>query len=209
MYEKIIKPIFDFLLALLILVLSSPFLLLGMLYIKWDSKGPVLFKQERIGKDNQIIIIYKLRTMILDQYDQEGRKLRDKERVTKAGKLIRKLSLDEIPQLINILKGEMSFIGPRPLLVRYYPYYTDEELRRHDVKPGLTGLAQINGRSNIGWEERFKYDVEYVDNLSFALDVHIFFETLMKVIKGSDTSVSNRPKNLVSFDQHRRFKKLR
>ena len=203
-YQYYIKRIFDLLLALTLLLVSSPMILIACILIKVDSEGPVIFKQTRIGKDCKEFTIYKLRTMKLQTHDKDGRKLRDRERVTRMGKIIRKLSLDELPQLINIIKGEMSFIGPRPLLVRYLPFYTEEELRRHDVLPGITGLAQINGRSFLSWEERFAYDVEYVDNISLNLDIKILFKTINKVFKGEGTSTI-RPKNLVDFDKHRSY----
>lgn len=207
-YQYYIKRSMDFLIALILLVVSSPFILISCILIKIDSKGPAIFKQTRIGKDTKQFTIYKLRTMKLETHNKNGRKLRDRERVTRAGKIIRKLSLDELPQLINIVKGEMSFIGPRPLLVRYLPYYTYEEMRRHNVLPGITGLAQINGRSFLNWEDRFAYDVKYVENISFKLDIQIFLKTIYKVLNGEGTSAI-RPKNMVDFDEHRNYKKLR
>lgn len=208
LYERYFKRVFDLMFAIILLILSIPFIFLGSIFIKLDSFGPVFFKQTRIGYKCEKFKIYKLRTMRLETHDEEGRKLKDSERITKAGRLIRMLSIDELPQLLNILKGEMSFIGPRPLLVRYLPYYTKKEIRRHDVLPGITGLAQINGRSNIQWEERFDYDLEYVNNMSLILDIKILLKTVQKVFKGSDTSII-RPKNLVDFDEHRNFKKMR
>lgn len=206
-YNKVIKRGLDFLFALALLVLGLPFLLIGILLIKIDSKGPVFFSQERIGHLNKPFTIYKLRTMSLETH-RDGIKLRDRERVTKSGRIIRKLSIDELPQLINILRGDMSFVGPRPLLPRYYPYYTDEELKRHDVRPGITGLAQIKGRGNLQWEERFSYDLYYVNNLSPLLDLQIVLKTIQKVIKSEGTSTV-RPPNLVDFDVHRNFEKRR
>lgn len=150
--------------------------------------------------------IYKLRTMDTREFDEDGNKIRDRNRVTRSGKIIRKLSLDEIPQFFNILKGDMSFIGPRPLVVRYLPYYTEEELRRHDVLPGITGLAQVNGRGYLQWEDRFKYDLEYVDNVSLSLDVKILFLSIYTVIKKEGTSTI-RPADLVDFDIHRQNEK--
>lgn len=209
MYKKYIKRILDILLALILFIIGLPFIIIGAIFIKIDSKGPILFTQERIGYKNQKFKIYKLRTMDLVPFDKDGNRRKDRDRVTKAGKIIRKLSIDELPQLINIIKGEMSFIGPRPLVLRYYHYYTDDELRRHDVRPGITGLAQVNGRSNLNWEERFKYDLYYVDNLSFLLDLKICLQTIKKIILGSDTTVTARPKNLKDFDAERNFQKLR
>jgi len=146
--------------------------------------------------------------MIVRTHDETGRKLDDKDRVTRVGRVIRRLSIDELPQLVNIIKGDMSFVGPRPLLVRYLPYYTDSELRRHEVRPGITGLAQINGRGFLQWEERFKYDLEYVDNLSFLLDAKILLRTVYQVLSGEGSS-TDRPSYLVDFDEHRRFMKMR
>lgn len=209
MYKHFIKRLLDIVFSFIILIFGIPFILIGAILIKLDSKGPIFFKQPRIGKDNKEFTVYKLRTMDLVVFDENGKRRKDKDRITKSGRIIRKLSLDELPQLVNVFLGDMSFVGPRPLLVRYYPYYTDEELRRHEVRPGITGLAQINGRSNLLWEERFAYDVQYVDNLTFLLDMKIVFNTFMKVFRGSDTGVSDRPKNLVDFDVHRKNIKLR
>lgn len=207
-YNKYIKRSFDFAVASLVLILTSPILLFVMILIKLDSNGPALFQQTRIGKNNKEFTIYKLRTMNQNMYNEKHEKIRDRDRVTKVGKIVRKLSLDELPQLINIVKGEMSFIGPRPLLVRYLPYYNDHEIKRHSVLPGITGLAQINGRSFLNWEERFDFDVTYVHNISFVLDVKILYKTLVKVLKGEGTSTI-RPPNLVDFDKHRGFKRVR
>jgi lipopolysaccharide/colanic/teichoic acid biosynthesis glycosyltransferase len=153
-----------------------------------DPKGPVLFRQKRPGKDAKIFEIYKFRTMKVET-ERDGRKLSDMERMTKAGSVLRKTSIDELPQLFNIIKGEMSFIGPRPLLVEYLKYYTEEEMRRHEVRPGISGLAQVNGRNNLQWEERFKYDIKYVNNLSIKIDTIIFFKTLEKIFKHENIKV--------------------
>ncbi len=209
MYKIFFKRLLDFIMSVVLLVLGLPFIIIGAIFIKIDSPGPVVFTQERIGYKNKKFKIYKLRTMDLVPFDSEGNRRKDKDRITKAGKIIRKLSIDELPQLLNIIKGEMSFIGPRPLVLRYYHYYTDEELRRHDVRPGITGLAQVNGRSNLNWEDRFRYDVYYVDNLSFLLDLKILFKTIRKIVSGADTSVTTRPKNLKDFDAERNFEKVR
>lgn len=203
-YVKYIKRSIGFIIALVFLVLTLPLLLLGAILIKIDDNGPILFKQKRIGYKGKEFTIYKIRSMKLQEYDEVGRKLRDKERVTKAGKFVRRTSIDELPQLLNILLGDMSFIGPRPLLVRYLPYYTDEELHRHDVRPGITGLAQINGRSNLGWSKRFEYDIEYVKNISLMTDIKIILKTIVKVFQGKDTSVMERPKNFQSLDIERK-----
>lgn len=177
-----VKRIIDLLLALFLLIICLPLMLLIAIFIKLDSKGPVIFKQKRVGKDNKIFTIYKFRTMITDT-ERNGRQLSDFERMTRIGRILRELSLDELPQLINIIKGEMSFVGPRPLLVEYLDYYDDYQLKRHKVLPGITGWAQVNGRNLLSWEERFKYDVWYVENMSFLLDLKIVFLTLVKVLK--------------------------
>ncbi len=204
MYRHFFKRVIDFIIALVLIILSLPFLLIGAIAIKADDRGPVFFNQERVGKDNKIFTIYKLRSMKMQTHDPvTGRKLRDKERVTRAGRFVRKTSIDELPQLFNVLKGDMSFVGPRPLLVKYLPYYTNEELHRHDVRPGITGLAQVNGRSNLPWEERFAYDLEYVKHITFLGDLSIWWKTIQKVFKGSDTSVNERPKGFVSLNLQR------
>ncbi len=205
-YRRYIKRSFDFIFALIGLIVTFPFLLITFIFIKLDTPGPLLFVQERIGYGLQRFKIYKLRTMDTREFDEDGNKIRDRNRVTRSGKIIRKLSLDEIPQFFNILKGDMSFIGPRPLVVRYLPYYTEEELRRHDVLPGITGLAQVNGRGYLQWEDRFKYDLEYVDNVSLSLDVKILFLSIYTVIKKEGTSTI-RPADLVDFDIHRQNEK--
>lgn len=208
MYRKIFKRNLDFFAALILFALSLPILLISAVWIRLDSPGSPFFVQERIGYKNRPFKVIKLRTMKLETQDEEGRKLRDRQRVTRSGATLRKLSIDELPQLINILKGDMSFVGPRPLIPRYFPYYTDEELRRHEVLPGITGLAQVNGRSDLQWEERFSYDLTYVDKLSFLLDLKIVIKTLEKIISRENTSTI-RPANLVDFDIHRNFEKLR
>ena len=177
MYAKYIKRLLDFLLSLIALILLSP---LGK---------PAIFKQERPGKNEKIFTLYKFRTMT-DEKNENGELLPDEQRLTKFGKLLRSTSLDELPELINIIKGDMAIVGPRPLLVRYLPYYTEEERHRHDVKPGLTGLAQVSGRNLLKWEERFKIDVNYVKNISFKIDMKIFFLTIKKVLLGSDIQPS-------------------
>jgi len=144
--------------------------------------SPIIFKQERPGRDGKIFTLYKFRTMT-DKRDERGELLPDSERLTKFGKLLRSTSIDELPELVNILKGDMSIVGPRPLLVKYLPLYTAEQMRRHEARPGITGYAQANGRNAISWEKKFEYDVEYVDNVSFALDVKILFKTVFSVLR--------------------------
>lgn len=179
----IVKRIFDFSFALLLLILLSPIMLISAVAIKLESKGSAFFKQQRPGKDGKIFTIYKFRTMRMET-EQNGRKLTDMERMTRVGSILRKTSIDELPQLINILRGEMSFIGPRPLLVEYLKYYTPEQMRRHEILPGISGWAQVNGRNGISWEEKFKLDVWYVDNISFWLDVKILLLTIWNVVSG-------------------------
>ena len=180
----------DIFFAIIILTFSSPFLLLAMLLTKLTTKGPIFFKQLRPGKHGQIFTIYKLRTMTMET-NSNGQLLPDVQRITKLGNIFRQLSIDELPQLINIIKGEMSFIGPRPLLVQYLEYYTPEQMRRHDVLPGITGWAQVNGRNAIDWESRFKLDLWYVENVSFLVDVKIIIATVKKVLMKKDINNSS------------------
>ena len=189
MYKKIIKPIFDVVLALVLLLLLSPLLLIVVLGIYIQGERPVFFKQKRPGKDGKIFTIYKLRTMT-NEKDEEGNLLPDEQRLHSFGKLIRSLSLDELPQLFNVIKGEMSFIGPRPLLIEYLPLYNEEQKRRHDIKPGITGWAQVNGRNSISWKKKFELDTFYVDNISFLLDMRIVWLTLKKIIQREGVSSS-------------------
>jgi len=173
----------------LIILLSPIFVLISLLiYLKLGR--PIFFRQDRPGKKNKVFSIYKFRTMS-EEYDVEGKLLSDEKRLKGFGARIRALSLDELPQLFNILKGEMSFIGPRPLLIEYLPLYNEEQASRHDVTPGITGWAQVNGRNVISWKEKFEYDVYYVKNLSFILDVKIFFLTLLKVLKKENISAKD------------------
>ncbi len=181
-YKKLFKPLFDRVLALILLLLFSPVLLLCAWLIKKHLGSPVLFRQERPGKGGEIFKIFKFRTMS-DARDAEGNLLSDEERLAGIGKRIRSLSLDELPQLLNVLRGEMSFVGPRPLLVEYLPLYSQEEARRHEVLPGITGWAQVNGRNAISWEEKFALDLYYVEHQSFWLDMKILYLTAQKVFK--------------------------
>lgn len=180
-YAKFFKRLIDFILsACAIIVLGIPLLIVALL-IKVKLGSPVLFKQRRPGKNGEIFAIYKFRTMT-DERDANGNLLPDNERLTDFGKLLRSTSIDELPEILNIVKGDMAIIGPRPLLEEYLPLYNEEQAHRHDVRPGLTGWAQINGRNTISWEDKFKYDVEYVRNISFMFDLKIFFLTIKKVI---------------------------
>lgn len=179
------KRIFDFIVSFFAIILLSIPMIIVALIIRVSIGSPVIFKQKRPGLMGKSFYISKFRTMTNDT-DGTGKLLSNEQRLTKVGKLIRKLSLDELPQLFNVLKGDMSFVGPRPLLMEYLPLYNKEQSRRHDVRPGITGWAQVNGRNNISWEERFKLDVWYVDNRSFVLDMRIMFLTFLKVFKRSD-----------------------
>lgn len=182
MYKAIIKPIFDFFSALLGLVLLIPFFLLITFFLFFANDGKPFFFQSRPGKNGKIFKIVKFKTMN-DRKDENGKLLPDSERLTKFGKFVRKTSLDEIPQLLNVIKGDMSLIGPRPLLTQYLHLYSDFQNRRHEVKPGITGWAQVNGRNAISWDKKFEFDVWYVDNASLFLDIKILFKTVLKVIK--------------------------
>lgn len=176
-----VKRFLDFIFALIILTFSSWIMLLASVAIKLESKGPILFKQQRPGKDCEIFTVFKFRTMIVET-EKEGMPLSDIERITKIGLFFRMTSIDELPQLFNILRGEMSFIGTRPLLVQYLDLYSPEERRRHEVIPGISGWAQVNGRNCLNWNERLKFDVWYVENQSFLLDFYILILTIKKVI---------------------------
>ena len=202
MYRRFIKRLLDIILALIGLILLSPVFLILMLLVRKKLGSPVFFHQERPGKDGKIFGLMKFRSMT-DARDEEGNLLPDAERLPHFGKVLRATSLDELPEFFNILKGDMSFIGPRPLLVRYLPYYTEKENHRHDVRPGLTGLAQINGRNALGWEQRFAYDLEYVNHCTFFMDLKIIGMTLGKVLKRSGT-LSGADQTVADFDVYRR-----
>ena len=182
MYKIFFKPLLDFILSLLGLIISSPLFLIVIIALLFANKGKVFFLQNRPGKNGKIFKIIKFRTMN-NKRDAHGNLLPDVERLTKIGKLVRKTSLDEIPQLINVLLGNMSLIGPRPLLPEYLPLYNDFQKKRHHIKPGITGWAQINGRNAVEWDKKFMFDVWYVENMSFLLDLQIMFLTLKKVLK--------------------------
>ena len=182
MYKIFFKPLLDFVLSLLGIIVTSPLFLIVIIALLFANKGKVFFLQKRPGKNEEIFKIIKFRTMN-DKRDAHGNLLPDEERLTSIGKLVRKTSLDEIPQLINVLLGNMSLIGPRPLLPEYLPLYNDFQKKRHLIKPGITGWAQINGRNAVDWEKKFMFDVWYVENMSFLLDLQIMFLTLKKVLK--------------------------
>jgi undecaprenyl phosphate N,N'-diacetylbacillosamine 1-phosphate transferase len=195
MYKRFFKRLFDFIIALSILVIAFPVLLLLYLILFYQNKSKVFFYQQRPGLDQKPFRIIKFKTMT-DAKDKDGNFLPDNQRITKAGSLIRKLSLDELPQLINVLKGDMSLVGPRPLLFKYIPLYSQEQLRRHNVRPGITGWAQVNGRNAIAWTKKFEYDVYYVDHMSLLFDIKIIWITFVKVITRHGVNQSiDRPMN--------------
>lgn len=179
-YKRYVKRLMDFILSLIAIIVLSPILLIVAIFVKIKLGGPVLFKQQRPGLNEKIFTMYKFRTMT-DKRDENGELLPDSVRLTKFGKILRSTSLDELPELFNIIKGDMSIIGPRPLLVQYLPLYNEHQKRRHNVRPGLSGLAQISGRNAISWENKFNLDVEYVDSVSFLGDWRIIFLTIKKV----------------------------
>ena len=188
MYRFILKHCIDFVIALCLLLFVSSFLIFIIIFLYFANKGAgVFFTQDRTGKDAKIFKAIKFKTMT-DERDAEGKLLPDEIRLTKVGRIVRSLSIDELPQLFNVLKGDMALIGPRPLLPKYLPLYSKEQFRRHEVRPGITGWAQVNGRNNISWQKKFELDVWYVDHLSFALDVKIFFLTIKKVFMREDIS---------------------
>lgn len=193
MYKNVLKRILDFSIALIGLMVAIPIFIFAGISLFILNKGKVFFLQARPGKGGHIFKVVKFKTMT-DEKDQNGHLLPDHKRLTKVGKFIRSTSLDEIPQLINVLKGDMSLVGPRPLLVQYLPLYSEEQARRHEVKPGITGWAQVNGRNAISWKKKFEYDVWYVDHISFMLDFTIMLRTLKNVLQrqgiSSETSVT-------------------
>lgn len=184
-YELIFKRPMDFLLSLIALILLSPVILIVAILVRIKLGSPIIFKQQRPGLNERIFNIYKFRTMT-DKKDENGKLLPDEIRLTKFGKFLRSTSLDELPGLFNILKGDMSIVGPRPLLVIYLRYYSEEERKRHFVRPGLTGLAQVNGRNYMTWEDRFNFDLNYVEKVTLSKDLDIIFKTVIKVIKRSN-----------------------
>lgn len=201
MYKNFFKRAIDFMIVLLALLIIWPFLLIIYIWLTIANKGAgAIFYQERPGKDGKIFRTIKFKTMT-DDRDADGNLLPDAQRLTKVGTFVRKTSIDELPQLINVLKGDMALIGPRPLLVKYLPYYTVREQLRHTVRPGITGWAQVNGRNHVLWEERFELDVYYVENLSLMMDIRVLCKTIINVIKRKDVTVVT---NLPDFDVYRK-----
>lgn len=190
MYRKYFKRLVDTVLALILLILTLPFSVLAACFLFFANQGSVFFVQQRPGLHGKPFRIIKFKTMN-DRRDANGELLPDAVRLTKVGRLVRKTSVDELPQLINVLRGDISLIGPRPLLMEYLPLYTETQRRRHEVRPGITGWAQVNGRNTLSWEKKFAYDVYYVDHLSMALDVKIFFLTILKILQGEGISAEN------------------
>ncbi len=203
MYAKYIKRLLDFLLSLLGLVILSPLLVILIILVRVKLGSPVFFGQKRPGYQQKIFLLHKFRTMT-DERDENGNLLPDKDRLTSFGRFLRKTSLDELPELFNILKGDMSFIGPRPLLPEYLPYYTEREQLRHTVRPGLTGLAQASGRNMVNWDRRLAFDVEYVENLSFAMDCKVIVKTVQTVLGHSETVAEDTNAAEGNFAQIRR-----
>ena len=186
MYKKFIKRFLDLILSLMALIILMPLMLIIYILVRVKLGKPAIFKQERPGKDEKIFTLYKFRTMT-DEKDENGNLLPDEQRLTKFGKMLRSTSLDELPELINIIKGDMSIVGPRPQLVRDMVFMTEIQRKRHSVRQGLTGLAQVNGRNNITWEEKINYDLNYVNNITLIDDIKIVFKTIIKVFKREDT----------------------
>jgi len=198
MYRFFFKRILDLITAIVVLILTLPITIVVYLILFKQNNGKVFFFQKRPGRHQKAFNIIKFKTMT-DAKDSEGKLLPDNQRITKAGKVIRKLSIDELPQLLNVLKGDMSLVGPRPLLFKYMPLYSVEQLRRHEVRPGITGWAQVNGRNSIAWTKKFEFDVYYVDKLSFLLDIKILWFTFLKVIKTEGVNqTEDRP--MLPFD---------
>ena len=189
MYKHFFKRILDFLISLIAIICLSPFLLVMMVLLHFANKGAgVFFLQDRPGKDGKIFYVIKFKSMT-DEVDENGELLPNDQRITKIGKFIREFSIDELPQLFNVLKGDMSIVGPRPLLTRYLLLYSPEQARRHEVRPGVTGWAQVHGRNNITWHEKFKLDVWYVDHCTLWTDIKVIFMTIKNVVSGKDVSV--------------------
>lgn len=206
MYRKFLKRFLDIIISLIFILCFWWLYIVIAILVKMKLGSPVLFKQDRPGLNEKIFKMYKFRTMT-DEKDKNGILLSDAERLTKFGKFLRSTSLDEIPEFFNILRGDMSLIGPRPLLVEYLNYYTDDEKKRHNVRPGISGWAQVNGRNSLSWEEKFKYDIEYVEKLSFLFDFKIVLLTIKKVLKREDISDFKEENKEIDFDKYREMEK--
>ena len=205
MYRKFLKRFLDIIISLIFILCFWWLYVVIAILVRIKLGGPILFKQDRPGLNEKIFKMYKFRTMT-DEKDKEGNLLPDVERLTKFGKFLRSPSLDEIPEFFNILKGNMSLIGPRPLLVKYLDYYTIEEKKRHSVRPGVSGWAQVNGRNSLSWEEKFKFDIEYVEKMNFLFDLKIVFLTIKKVIKREDISDFKELNKEIDFDKYREMR---
>lgn len=206
MYRKFFKRFLDIIISLIFILCFWWLYIVIAILVRIKLGSPVLFKQDRPGLNEKIFKMYKFRTMT-DEKDKDGNLLPDAERLTKFGKFLRSTSLDEIPEFFNILRGDMSLIGPRPLLVEYLNYYTNNEKKRHNVRPGISGWAQVNGRNSLSWEEKFKYDIEYVEKLSFLFDFKIVFLTIKKVLKREDISDFKKENKEIDFDKYREMEK--
>lgn len=206
MYRKFLKRFLDIIISLIFILCFWWLYLIIAILVRMKLGSPVLFKQDRPGLNEKIFKMYKFRTMT-DEKDKDGNLLPDAERLTKFGKFLRSTSLDEIPEFFNILRGDMSLIGPRPLLVEYLNYYTNDEKKRHNVRPGISGWAQVNGRNSLSWEEKFKYDIEYVEKLSFLFDFKIVLLTIKKVLKREDISDFKEENKEIDFDKYREMEK--
>ena len=204
MYRKFIKRILDIILSLIAIIILTPIYLILSILVLIFMGWPIIFRQPRPGKNEKIFNMYKFRTMT-NKKDKQGKLLPDNQRLNKFGKILRRTSLDELPELFNILIGDMSFVGPRPLLVKYLPYYTKKEHHRHDVRPGLTGWAQANGRNLLSWNARFKYDLEYVNNLSFKMDLKVIVRTI-KVVFKSEGITDGKTETMTCLDEVRKKK---
>lgn len=204
MYKKFFKRFFDIVLSLLAIIVLSPIYIIISILVLIFMGWPILYKQPRPGKNEKIFNMYKFRTMT-NKKDKDGKLLPDEQRLNKFGKILRKTSMDELPELFCILSGKMSIIGPRPLLVEYLPYYTEKEHHRHDIRPGLTGLAQSSGRNLVDWDDRFKLDVEYVNNITFGGDVKIIFNTVKAVLK-SEGITDNKTASMTTLVEERKEK---
>ncbi|WP_335993702.1 sugar transferase [Fusobacterium polymorphum] len=206
MYKNFFKRLLDIIISLIFILCFWWLYVVIAILVRIKLGSPILFKQDRPGLNEKIFKMYKFRTMT-DAKDSLGNLLTDAERLTKLGKFLRSTSLDEIPELWNVIKGDMSLVGPRPLMPKYLAYYTEEEKKRHNVRPGVTGWAQVNGRNSLTWEDKFRYDIEYVNSISFWLDLKIVFITIKKVFKRQDISDFSDENKEIDFDEYRRMEK--